>query len=60
MIVKVEDNEHFNMDQLESTHCIDVIMTKPAKVIVGPCYFNVWEKGRIMKWLSKVWEVTFA
>ena len=39
---------------------IDVIMTKPAKVIVGPCYFNVWEKGRIMKWLSKVWEVTFA
>ena len=48
------------MDQLESTHCIDVIMTKPAKVIVGPCYFNVWEKGRIMKWLSKVWEVTFA
>ena len=24
---------------------IDVIMTKPAQVIVGPCYFNVWEKA---------------
>ena len=58
MIVKVEDNEHFNMDKLRTG--IGVIMTKPAKVIVGPCYFNVWEKGRIMKWLSKVWEVTFA
>ena len=41
MIVKVEDGENFNMDQLETG--IDVIMTKPAKVILGPCYFNVWK-----------------